>query len=100
MACLSWRRPALERTNTPRTRRAIMRMRKGTSMTLRQHPLPRGRDALPPAPTTARDAIVSCRFRDSGLLALGVILVMLIVSPPAGAHVNVDVGDGQYVMEL
>src|SRR5215204_6864870 len=100
MACQSCRRPAPERTNTPRTRRATTSMRKETSMMLRQHPLPRLGQTLSPVLTHARDAIVNVRFRDSGLLALILVLVMLIAPTPAGAHVNVDVGDGQYVVEL
>src|SRR5215210_6164025 len=100
MACLSCRRPAPERTNTPRTRRATTRMRKETSMMLRQHRLPEGSRALPPVPMAARDAIVKTRFRFPMLLALVLALAALIAPTPAEAHVNVDVGDGQYVMEL
>src|SRR5215204_1203612 len=101
MACLSCRQPVLERTNTPRTRRATTRMRKETSMmTPRQHPLPRDGQALPPVPPAARDAIARSRLQHPRLLALGLALASLIAPIPAAAHVNVDVGDGQYVMEL
>src|SRR5215216_4654910 len=101
MACLSCRRPVLERTNTPRTRRATTRMRKETSMmTPRQHPLPRDGQALPPVLPAARDAIARSRFRFLGLLVLGLILTALLLPAQAAAHVNVEVGDGRYVMEL
>src|SRR5215213_3002802 len=100
MACLSCRRLAPERTNTPRTRRATMRMRKGTSMMLRQHPLPSDGQASPPVPPAAREAIVRSRFHPPGLLALGLALVALLLPGQAAAHVNVEVGDGQYGMEL
>ena len=77
-----------------------MRRRKGTCMMLRQHPLPRDGQALPPVPPAARDAIARSRLQHPGLLALGLTLAWLIAPIPAAAHVNVDVGDGQYVMEL
>src|SRR5215210_1665768 len=100
MACQSCRRPAPERTNTPRTMRDTTRMRKETSMMLRQHRLPEGSRALPPVPMAARDAIVKTRFRFVMLLAPVLALAALIAPTPAEAHINVDVGDGQYVMEL
>ena len=67
---------------------------------LRQHPLPRGGQALPPVTMAVRDAIVGSRFRFLGLLVLGLILTALLLPAQAAAHVNVEVGDGRYVMEL
>jgi hypothetical protein len=75
-------------------------MRKETSMKPRQHQLPRDGQALSSVPTAARDAIVSSRFRYPRLLVLSLVLATLLVPAQAAAHVNIDVGDGQYVMEL
>ena len=66
----------------------------------RQHQLPRDGQALSSVPTAARDAIVSSRFRYPRLLVLSLVLATLLVPAQAAAHVNIDVGDGQYVMEL
>lgn len=39
-------------------------------------------------------------LRRLGLLALGIALAMLAVPASSAAHVDIDVGDGQYVMEI
>ena len=69
-------------------------------MMLRQHPRPKDGQARPPVPTAARDAIVSSRLRSPRLLVLGLVLAASVVPTQTTAHVTVDVGDGQYVMEL
>src|SRR5215207_7226435 len=47
-----------------------------------------------------RPQLPKTSLRRLGLLALGVTLLMLNAPAASSAHVDVDVGDGRYVMEI